>query len=73
AISVARNLGYNLKDFVTVNMDFVKQYRPLTNVVHRPTMEGGKGYNLVGHHEIMFPLLCAAVLELLWGENNKGR
>ena len=46
-------------------MDFIKQYRPMTNVVHRPTLEGGKGYNLVGHHEIMFPLLAAAVKEEL--------
>ena len=47
----------------TVNMDFMIHYRPLTNVVHRPTTLGGKGYNLVGHHEIMFPLLAAAWLE----------
>ena len=65
ALSVVRNLGHNIKNFITVNMDFIKQYRPITNVVHRPTLEGGRGYNLVGHHEIMFPLLSAAVLELL--------
>ena len=63
ALSVVRNLGHQVKDFVSVNMDFIKQYRPLTNVVHRPTLEGGKGYNLVGHHEIMFPMLVAGVLE----------
>ncbi len=63
ALSLVRNLGYDVKDFTTVNMDFVRQYRPMTNVVHRPTLEGGKGYSLVGHHEIMFPLLAAAVIE----------
>lgn len=63
ALSLARNLGYKVKKFTTVNMDFVRQYRPMTNVVHRPTQEGGRGYSLVGHHEIMFPLLAAAVIE----------
>jgi len=63
ALSLVRNLGYDVKDFTTVNMDFIRQYRPMTNVVHRPTLEGGKGYSLVGHHEIMFPLLAAAVIE----------
>ncbi len=63
ALSLVRNLGYEVNDFTTVNMDFIQHYRPMTNVVHRPTLEGGKGYNLVGHHEIMFPLLAAAVIE----------
>lgn len=63
ALSLVRNLGYRVNEFTTVNMDFIRQYRPMTNVVHRPTLAGGKGYNLVGHHEIMFPLLAAAVLE----------
>jgi hypothetical protein len=44
-------------------MDFIRHYRPLVNVVQRPTDPGGRGYQLVGHHEIMFPLLCAAILE----------
>jgi hypothetical protein len=65
ALSLVRNLGHEVKDFTTVNMDFVRNYRPMTNVVQRPTMEGGKGYNLIGHHEIMFPLLAAAVMEAL--------
>ena len=65
ALSLVRNLGYDVKNFTTVNMDFIQQYRPMTNVVHRPTLEGGKGYSLVGHHEIMFPLLAAAVIEKL--------
>ncbi len=63
ALSLVRNLGHEVNNFTTVNMDFVRQYRPMTNVVQRPTLEGGKGYNLVGHHEIMFPLLAAAVIE----------
>ena len=63
ALTLVRNLGYQVRDFTTVNMDFIRHYRPMTNVVHRPTLDGGKGYNLVGHHEIMFPLLAAAVLE----------
>ncbi|MDP6178367.1 MAG: hypothetical protein QGG48_00580 [Desulfatiglandales bacterium] len=63
ALSLARNLGYNVKNFTTANMDFFQHYRPMTNVVHRPTLDGGVGYSLVGHHEIMFPLLAAAVIE----------
>jgi hypothetical protein len=63
ALTLVRNLGYQVRDFTTVNMDFIRHYRPMTNVVHRPTLDGGKGYNLVGHHEIMFPLLAAAVIE----------
>jgi hypothetical protein len=63
AVTLVRNLGYPLKRFTTLNMDFIKGYRPMTNVVHRPTLEGGKGFSLTGHHEIMFPLLAAAVIE----------
>jgi len=65
ALSLARNLGHAVTDFTTVNMDFIQHYRPMTNVVRRPTLESGRGYNLVGHHEIMFPLLAAAVIESL--------
>lgn len=63
AITLVRNLGYNVKDFTTVVMDFMKQYRPMTNVLDRPTQDDGQGFSLVGHHEIMFPLLSAAVIE----------
>lgn len=63
ALTLARNLGYRVKNFTTVNMDFFPHYRPLTNVVKRPTLAGGKGFHLTGHHEIMFPLLTAAILE----------
>lgn len=66
ALTLVRNLGHEVKDFSTVNMDFIQHYRPLTNVVRRPTMGGaGKGYRLTGHHEIMVPLLYWAILEEL--------
>ncbi len=61
ALTVARNLGSNVKNFTTVTMDFMRHYRSTVNVVQRPTMTGGKGYYLIGHHEIMFPLLAAMV------------
>ncbi|MFC1840093.1 hypothetical protein ACFL1N_10975 [Thermodesulfobacteriota bacterium] len=63
AITVVRNLGYNVKDFTTVVMDFMKQYRPMTNVLDRPIQDGGRGFTLIGHHEIMFPLLAAVIIE----------
>lgn len=65
AISLARNVGHTVNDLLTVNMDFHRQYRPLTNVVSRPTQQGGRGIHLTGHHEIMFPLLCAAIREAM--------
>jgi len=65
AVSVARNLGRPLSRITTVNMDFLRHYRPDVNVVSRPTRGGGKGYHLIGPHEILFPLLMAAVAERL--------
>ncbi len=65
AISLARNLGHPVKNLTTVNLDFLPHYRPLTNVVTRPTLHSGKGYHLTGHMEIMVPLLFSAVLEEL--------
>jgi len=65
ALTLVRNLGHQVKNFTTVNMDFITHYRPMTNVVHRPTLTGGKGYNLIGCHEIMFPLIAAGVIEKL--------
>ena len=61
AVSVARNLGHPLRRITTVNMDFQRQYRPDVNVVDRPTRAGGKGYHLIGPHEILFPLLMGAI------------
>jgi len=63
ALSLARNLGHPVANLTTVNMDFIQHYRPTLNVVKRPTLKGGKGYTLIGHHEVMLPLLAAAVLE----------
>ena len=63
AVTLARNLGFALQDFTTANFDFVQHYRPLTNVVRRPVADGaGRGFALTGHHEIMIPLLAAAIL-----------
>jgi hypothetical protein len=59
AITVARNLGRKVKNFTTVNMDMIQHYRPLTNVVKRPTTHG---YSITGHHEIMLPLLRLGIL-----------
>jgi len=61
AVALARNRGIALAGLTTVNLDFVRQYRPQTNVVTRPTARSGRGYSLVGHHEIMIPLLAAAL------------
>lgn len=63
ATTLVRNLGHTLADFTTVNLDFIKHYRPLTNVIRRPTAKGGRGINLVGHHEILLPLIAAGVIE----------
>jgi deoxyhypusine synthase len=65
AVTLVRNLGHTLDHFTTVNLDMITHYRPLTNVISRPTAKGGKGVNLVGHHEIMLPLIAAAVIEQL--------
>lgn len=63
AVTLVRNLGYPLADFTTANFDFIQQYRPLTNVVRRPTADGaGRGYSITGHHELTIPLLAAAIL-----------
>ncbi|MGD9057313.1 MAG: hypothetical protein PVJ41_14480 [Desulfobacterales bacterium] len=67
AVALARNLGHPLDEFTTVNLDFIQHYRPLTNVVNRPTAKGGMGINLIGHHEIMLPLIAAGVIEQLDG------
>ncbi|MCS7025320.1 MAG: hypothetical protein NZV14_11010 [Bryobacteraceae bacterium] len=64
AVSVVRNLGYPLARFTTVNFDFLQHYRPTVNVVHRPhAKRDGKGYAITGHHELMIPLLAAALIE----------
>ena len=63
AVALARNRGIPLAHLTTVNLDFMRHYRPQTNVVTRPTAgSSGRGYSLVGHHEIMIPLLAAALV-----------
>jgi hypothetical protein len=63
ALTIARNVQPPVKDFYTANFDMYAHYRPRMNVVQRPTLQGGKGYNFIGHHELMIPLLAAAVKE----------
>lgn len=63
ALTIARNLGSKVENITTVNMDFIQHYRPRENVLRRPTMRKGACYALTGHHEIMFPLLAAAITE----------
>ncbi len=65
ALSVARNLGHDVKDITTANFDMIQHYRPNVNVVQRPVIPGGTGYSITGHHEIMIPLLAAAIYETI--------
>ena len=65
ALNLARNVGHPVRSLTTVDMDFNRHYRPAVNVVARPTAAGGVGLRLTGHHEIMFPLLWAAVEDAL--------
>ncbi|PYV42359.1 MAG: hypothetical protein DMG06_14385 [Acidobacteria bacterium] len=62
-ISMVRNLGNQLENFTTVNLDFQQHYRPTQNVVKRPTSRSGQGIALTGHHELMVPLLAASLVE----------
>ena len=63
ALTIARNLGHTVDNFTAANLDMQSHYRPLENVVRRPTSKGGKGYTLLGQHEILIPLLAQAVIE----------
>ena len=63
ALNLCRNTGNKVKDFTAANFDMIYHYRPSQNVVCRPVMSGGKGYYIIGHHEIMLPLLAQAVIE----------
>jgi len=64
AVSAVRNLGHPLADFQTVNLDFLQHYRPRVNVIERPHAgAGGAGYAITGHHELLLPLLAAALIE----------
>src|SRR5262245_40526526 len=73
AVALARNRGIALAELTTVNLDFVRLYRPQTNVVARPTAGTGRGYSLVGHHEIMIPLLAAAIVSTAGIEDCRGQ
>ena len=73
ALNLARNLGRKVTNFTAADMDFIRHYRPQNNVVERPTENGGRRIILTGHHEVMFPLLAAAVREELAGATSKPR
>ena len=78
AVSVVRNLGVPLRPISTANFDFIQHYRPLQNVVKRPTASPGsrgkesRGYAITGHHEIMFPVVAAALVAG-WPRHEKQR
>jgi hypothetical protein len=65
ALTIARNLGHKVESFTSVTFDMNRHYRPMENVVRRPTSIAGSGYYIVGHHELLVPLWAAAVLESL--------
>jgi len=66
ALTIARNLNAGKpQNFITCDLDMLRHYRPRVNVVQRPTLESGKGYEITGHHELMVPLLVWAVLDRL--------
>lgn len=67
ALTIARNLGHRVEHFTTATFDMIRHYRPAENVQRRPTARGGQGFYIVGHHEIMIPLLFAAITEELAG------
>ena len=63
ALNLSRNLGRRVCNFTAANFDMIRHYRPGENIVSRPVMTGGKGFYIIGHHEIMLPLLAQAVVE----------
>jgi hypothetical protein len=65
ALTLCRNTGHAVERFTTVNLDMLQHYRPEFNVIRRPTQDGGRGYALTGHHEIMVPLLYALIAEAM--------
>jgi hypothetical protein len=73
ALSIAQNLGHHVDNFTTANFDMIQHYRPLQNVVKRPTSGSGRGYTITGHHEINIPLFATAVLEGLQPEAPENR
>jgi hypothetical protein len=80
AISVVRNLGVPLDSITTANFDFIQHYRPMMNVVKRPTAasngkkgEGSRGFALTGHHELLLPLLAAALVAAWPAQGRRGK
>lgn len=71
AVTLARNLGHALRDVTTANLDFLQGYRAGVNVVERPVAGTGRGLRLTGHHEILVPLLAAALVEADRGRARK--
>jgi len=63
ALSIAQNMGFHVDHFTTANFDMTQHYRPLQNVVRRPTAGDSRGLTITGHHEIMIPLLAAGILD----------
>jgi len=62
-VTLVRNLGHPFSNITTANFDFIQSYRPLTNVVRRPTEKGaGEGFTITGHHELTIPLLAAMLI-----------
>ncbi len=71
AVALVRNRSISLDGLTTVNFDFMRLYRPETNVVRRPVAGIGRGYSFTGHHEIMLPLLAAALKSASEGRRQK--
>jgi len=69
ALSIAQNMGYHVDAFTTANFDMTQHYRPLQNVIKRPTTGDSRGLTITGHHEIMIPLLAAGILDRI-GQSN---
>ncbi len=65
AVSIARNLGHAVKEFTAFDFDMIRHYRPVENVLKRPTLLGGRAIHITGHHELMIPLLSRAIIERL--------
>lgn len=63
--TIAQNLGVDLRDNVTVNIDMISHHRSAENVVRRPASVAGRGYNIVGRHEILLPIQAQGVVDLL--------
>jgi hypothetical protein len=69
ALSIAQNMGFHVDGFTTANFDMTQHYRPLQNVVKRPTAGDSRGLTITGHHEIMIPLLAAGILDRIGRSN----